>query len=241
MYNFEEITVAQLVTENIKTADVFKKNGIDFCCGGKVKIVDICKRKGVDFEEIKTDLEAVFNSTSASHNYNDWELDFLVDFIVNTHHVYVAENSGLLIQYANRVAEVHGNDNPNLIKIKDLIHTLVADLQSHMLKEENVLFPYVKELVKAKKESSGAAQPHFGTVKNPVSAMEHEHDMAGDIVKELAVLTHNYTPPAMACNTYRALFSKMEEFQNDLFQHIHLENNILFPKAIQLEAKLGKR
>ena len=161
------------------------------------------------------------------------------EFIIHTHHAYVLDSIPLLQQYSSRVAEVHGPSDPSLVEVANLIVRLSADLRSHMQKEELVLFPYIKDLVNVKKSTKSNTQPRFGTIKNPVAAMEHEHDEAGNIMKELAQITNQFTPIEYACNTYKALFLKLEEFQNDLFQHIHLENNILFPKAIKLEEELS--
>ncbi|MGB1004018.1 MAG: iron-sulfur cluster repair di-iron protein [Salibacteraceae bacterium] len=236
MQDLKEHTVAQIVTKNIKTADVFKKYGIDFCCGGNVNLAKVCDRKGVNLQDIETDLEKSFSTSTSSHDYASWDLGFLIDFIVNTHHQYVVNNVGLMLQYTNRVAEVHGNGHPEVIRINQLAHALVNELQPHLQKEEQILFPHIKKLVGLKSEGKKIEQKF---VESPIAVMHQEHDAAGDIIKEIAQLSNNFTPPEGACNTYRAMYSKLEEFQNDLFQHIHLENNILFPKAILLEEELS--
>lgn len=238
MENIEEKTVAEIVTENIKTANIFKKNGIDFCCGGNVKVQEICKKKEVDFNQIKEEIEGLDLITSLSHDFDSWELDFLADYIVNTHHKYVAGANQIIIEYSDKVASVHGHHYVEVVEINKLFHKLVIELKAHMSKEEMILFPYIKDMVLADKSNEMLIRPHFQTVKNPINMMEHEHDAAGDIIKEIAKLSNDFTPPEEACNTFRALYASLEEFQNDLFQHIHLENNILFPKAIALEVKL---
>jgi len=238
MRNIEEKTVAEIVTENIKTADIFKKNGIDFCCGGNVKVQEICKKKGVDFSQLKEEIEKIGITTSTSHDFKSWDLDFLADYIVNTHHKYVVDASKIIIEYSDKVASVHGHHYSEVEEINKLFHLLVIDLKAHMQKEEQILFPYIKGIVAGVKDEQNVSCSNLKTVKNPISVMEHEHDEAGDIVKEIARLSNNFTPPEEACNTFRALYAGLEEFQNDLFQHIHLENNILFPKAIALESKL---
>ncbi len=234
----KEKTVAEVVAENIKAAHVFKKYGIDFCCGGNISIEDACVKKGVDFSVLMDELENI-DQVSKSYDYNKWELDFLIDHIINIHHNYVLENIPLLSQYAIKVARVHGEEHPEVVKVKDLYLEVADELMSHMQKEEVILFPYIKELVNAKREGGISEVPHFGTVQNPVKMMEHEHETAGNIFKEIAMLTSNYTPPEGACNTFKALYSKLEEFEQDLHQHIHLENNILFPKAIILEGNFN--
>ncbi len=230
----EDKTVAEVVTENIKSAHIFKKHGIDFCCGGGVSVKKACAKKGVSYSEIKKELDAI-DAVSKAYNYNSWKLDFLIDHIENIHHTYVEENITLLIQYANRVAKVHGHHYTEVVKINELFTEVANELTAHMKKEELILFPFIKQLVKAEKEGTIAPKPHFGTVNNPIKMMEEEHENAGDIFKEIARLSNNYTPPESACNTFRALYAKLDEFEQDLHQHIHLENNILFPKAIQLE------
>lgn len=238
MENIDEKTVAEIVTENIRTADVFKKNGIDFCCGGNVNVKDVCAKKGVDYSKIKEDILNIGKAPATGHDFNSWDLDFLADYIVNTHHKYVAEANQLIRQYAERVAKVHGHHYTEVVEINNLFHDLSNELNMHMHKEENVLFPFIKAIGKAKKEGTPIAPPPFGTIQNPINMMEAEHTDAGDILRQIAELSNNYTPPAGACNTFRALYSKLEEYQNDLFQHIHLENNILFPKAIKFEQEL---
>jgi regulator of cell morphogenesis and NO signaling len=236
MQDLQEQTVAQIVTQNIKSADIFKKHGIDFCCGGNVSVAKACARKGVDLQSFEIELNQALLSTTATHNYASWDLGFLIDFIENTHHAYVKNNVEIMMQYTNRVAEVHGESHPEVIRINRLTQDLVAELLPHLQKEEQILFPYVKELLHLKANGKTVGQKF---VESPIAVMNQEHENAGDIIKEIAILTNNFTPPAEACNTYRAMFAKLEEFQNDLFQHIHLENNILFPKAILLEEEIS--
>ncbi|KGL63538.1 iron-sulfur cluster repair di-iron protein [Polaribacter sp. Hel1_85] len=233
----ENNTVAEVVTNNIKTADVFKKHGIDFCCGGGITIKKACEKYNVSFEEMEKELSTINNPTSNAYNYDNWKLDFLVDHIENIHHSYVEENTSLVLQYAAKVAKVHGHHYKEVVEINKLFIGVAQELAAHMKKEELILFPFIKQLVKADKEGIKANQPHFGTVNNPIAMMEDEHENAGDIMKEIKKLSNNFTPPEGACNTFKALYAKLEEFEQDLHQHIHLENNILFPKAILLEQK----
>ena len=235
----DSMTVAEIVTKNIKTADVFKKNGIDFCCGGHVGVKDVCDKKGVDYKQLKTDLEKVGVVETRSNDYDSWDLDFLVDFIVNTHHKYVAEANDLIIQYSDKVAKVHGHHYAEVVEINKLFHLIAEELQHHMQKEEMVLFPFIKKIAEIQKSGLTYTPPPFGSIKNPISMMESEHDIAGDYIKKIAELSDDFTPPESACNTFRALYAKLEEYQNDLFQHIHLENNILFPKAILMEEQIS--
>ena len=234
MNTLDNKTVAEVVAENIKTAHVFKKHGIDFCCGGGITIDKACEKKDIDFSQLKDELLAVDEAPKA-YNYNTWKLDFLIDHIINIHHSYVEESIPLILQYSNRVAEVHGHHYSEVITINKLFTEVANELASHMKKEEIILFPYIKKLLATKNSDEQLSTPPFGTVNNPIAMMEAEHESAGDIFKEIARLTNNYTPPESACNTFRALYAKLDEFEQDLHQHIHLENNILHPKAKQLE------
>lgn len=233
----EENTVAEVVTYNIKTADVFKKHGIDFCCGGGISIKKACEKNNISYADLEQELSNVNNNISRAYDYDSWKLDFLVDHIENVHHTYVAENTPLVLQYSDKVAKVHGHHYKEVVEINKLFHAVAQELAAHMKKEELILFPFIKQLVKADKEGVKVRVPHFGTVNNPIAMMEEEHENAGDILKEIKQLSNNYTPPENACNTFKALYAKLEEFEQDLHQHIHLENNILFPKAILLEKK----
>ena len=226
----EDKTVAEVVTENIKTAHIFKKHGIDFCCGGGITIEKACSKNNVDYSSLEDELKNIDINASRATNYDAWELDFLVDHIINVHHSYVLESIPLILQYANKVAKVHGHHYSEVIEINSLFTEVAQELSLHLEKEEIVLFPYVKELVKAKRENVKPSVPHFGAVNNPIQVMENEHESAGDIFKVISKLSNNFTPPDEACNTFKALYSKLEEFEQDLHQHIHLENNILFPK-----------
>jgi regulator of cell morphogenesis and NO signaling len=231
----ENSTVAEVVTNNIKTADIFKKHGIDFCCGGGISIKKACKKKNISYTELELELSLINNPVSNAYNYDNWKLDFLVDHIENIHHSYVEENTGLVLQYAAKVAKVHGHHYTEVVEINKLFIEVAQELAAHMKKEELILFPFIKKLVQAEKDGVKANRPHFDTVNNPIAMMEDEHENAGDIFKEIKKLSNNFTPPEGACNTFKALYAKLEEFEQDLHQHIHLENNILFPKAILLE------
>lgn len=239
MIENKEKTVADYVTENIKTAHVFKKHKIDFCCGGGITIEKACIKHNVDQALLEKELSEVNVIKDFNENYDQWDLDVLINHIENNHHTYIKENLSILSEYANKVTKVHGHHYMEVVEINKLYHKVANELIGHLGKEEEVLFPYIKQLVQAKKEGTVKNTPPFHTVKNPVQMMEVEHENAGAIFKKIAVLTNNYTPPAEACNTFRALYAKLEEFEQDLHQHIHLENNILHPKAIALENELS--
>jgi len=231
-------TVAEVVTKNIKASHVFKKYNIDFCCGGGISIEKSCEKKGINYDLLISELENMEIKEEDSNNYNGWDLPFLIDYIVNVHHKYVIDSIPILLVYAAKVANVHGHHYSEVKEIDRLFQIVANELAGHMKKEELILFPYIKQLAKAEKENTSLPNPHFGTVKNPIQMMEEEHEEVGDILKVIAKLSNNYTPPEEACNTFKALYDKLDEFEQDLHKHIHLENNILHPKAIAMENKL---
>lgn len=235
----ENSTVASVVTDNIKTAHIFKKHGIDFCCGGGITLGKACAKNNVAYDVLMADLLIIDQTPNTKQDFDKWELDVLIDYIVDTHHSYVTESIAILSQYANKVAKVHGEQYPFLIEVNKQYHDVANELIDHMKKEEQILFPYIKKMVNIQNGKTQAAPSPFGAVNNPINMMEEEHENAGDIFKSISSLTSGYTTPDGACNTFKALYSKLDEFEQDLHQHIHLENNILHPKAIKLEQKLS--
>ena len=235
--NFAEETVAAAVTENIRTADVFKKHGIDFCCGGNVSLKSVCEKKNLDMDVILAELGQVGVSRDSSGDQSWDDAGLLIDHILERHHSYVAEAIPILLQYSDKVAKVHGEHATEVVEINRLFQAVASELSSHMQKEEMVLFPLIKELHSAKESGENFSEHHCGTVANPIRMMEMEHENAGDVLKEIRELSNDFSPPEWACNTYRALYAKLEEFETDLHIHIHLENNILHPLALKLENK----
>jgi len=235
MENIQEKTVAELVSEDISRAHIFKKYGIDFCCGGGITVSTAAERKGVNVAELCEELLHKPSTMASGLPYNKWTLSFLSDYIVNTHHTYVRESIVLLNDYATKVVRVHGAHHPVLHEIKALYDQVAADLSQHMLKEERILFPYIKRMEEAKLNGADTPELPFGRIENPINMMHAEHELAGDLLKQIADLTMHYTPPEWACNTFKALYAKLQEFEEDLHIHVHLENNILFPKAIDMD------
>ena len=232
-------TIGEFVANDWRTTEVFKRHGIDFCCGGKRTVAEACQKKGIDPKQVEAELEEVARTgSSRQQNYNEWSLDFLVDYIVNNHHHYVKKATPFLDEISLKVARVHGDQHPELIEINHHVKEVIGELTMHMHKEEKVLFPYIKQLAEANSKGIKVAPPLFGTIANPISMMESEHTAAGISFEAIESLSNQFTPPADACTSYRVLFTKLKEFQHDLYQHIHLENNILFPKALALEEEL---
>lgn len=230
--------IGQLVADNYRYAGVFKKAGVDFCCNGNRTIGEACEKKSIDEETLIKELDEAANSyQDTSIDFKSWPLDLLVDYIEKRHHRYVEQKIPEIKPFLAKVVRVHGERHPELKEIETLFLDSAGELTKHMKKEELILFPFIKDLVKSKSSGEGTFAP-FGTVQNPISMMMSEHDVEGERFRQIAALTDNYTPPADACNTYRVTFSLLQEFEDDLHTHIHLENNILFPKSIELESEL---
>lgn len=228
--------IGELVAQDYRFASVFKSHKIDFCCQGNKTIEEACVKKNIAVDLVLCDLEfASKKKESPSTDFKTWSLDLLVDYIEKNHHRFVEQAILEIKPYLNKVSSVHGDRHPELVEINHLFTAAASELTNHMKKEELVLFPYVRQMVKAKQENLQVNEPPFGTVQNPIQVMMNEHDTEGDRFRKIAELSNNYTPPEDACNTYRVTFSLLQEFEEDLHLHIHLENNILFPKALQLE------
>lgn len=229
--------IGELVAQDYRAATVFKKYGIDFCCQGNRTINDACEAKQIDEKLVVSDLNALIHSQSEIvTDYKSWPIDLLADYIEKKHHRYVQEKTLEIQPYLDKICKVHGEHHPELFEIKDEFNASAAELAIHMKKEELVLFPFIRKMVKAKQNNSTLDAPHFGTIQNPIQMMMNEHTNEGDRFRKIEELSSNYTAPPDACNTYRVTFALLKEFEQDLHLHIHLENNILFPKAIELEA-----
>lgn len=228
--------IGQFVADDYRTAAIFSRYGIDFCCKGHKTIEEVCNKKQIDANQLLSELEAQLSlKTDQSIDYKSWPMDLLVDYIEKKHHRYVEEKTPVLRQFLDKLCKVHGQRHPELFEINELFNASAGELAAHMKKEELVLFPFIKKMVLAVLNQSVVEAPHFGTVENPIAMMMEEHDNEGERFRKIAEITNNYNPPADACNTYRVTFAMLEEFEKDLHLHIHLENNILFPRAIKLE------
>ena len=229
-------TLGQIAAKDLRKAQVFKKYGLDFCCGGKKTVKEACAEKGLDVTKLEQELQHADRMPSSRPlPYGDWSLDFLADYIVNTHHSYIRKNLPDIRTYAHKVMKVHGVRHPELLPIYQLVEEINAELTAHMIKEERVLFPYIKELVAAKDNIQPLHESQFGTVRNPINMMEMEHEMVAKNLEKIRELSNNYLLPEDACASYSLLYRTLEEFEEDLHLHVHLENNILFPKALEIE------
>lgn len=235
----EEQLVGELVATDFRTAEVFRKHKIDFCCGGGISLKEASIKRRIDLSALISELEIVTQAKNSIDNYNAWNLSFLADYIVNTHHAYLKAKLPEICFYANKVARVHGDRHPELLHILEHVLNINEEMLEHMEKEERVLFPFIKTLESASVSKQSVAKPSFGTVENPIKAMIAEHESAGNEMEEIQKLTNDFTPPGDACTTYRVFFQNLDAFQQDLHKHVHLENNILFPKALSLEVALN--
>ncbi|MBK9636911.1 MAG: iron-sulfur cluster repair di-iron protein [Bacteroidetes bacterium] len=236
--SFINQTVGQIAATNYRNALLFKKYGIDFCCGGKKSLGDACEKKGIDINILEHELETISKENcTGTLAYSDWTPSFLAEYIINTHHTYVKDILPEMKFFSAKVANVHGQEHPELLKIQELVGAINEELTSHMMKEEQILFPYIKTLYEASLEKNFTPNAPFGTVKNPISMMVAEHEFAGSCLSQIRELTNDYTLPSEACGSYQLLYNMLHAFEEDLHLHIHLENNILFPSAIALENK----
>lgn len=239
--NLKDHTIGEIVKTDYRAADVFKKYGIDFCCGGGKSISAVCEAHRLNMEEV---LAALYIALSTSQNtalpYDEWPLDLLATYIQKVHHKYVEEAIPVINGYLDKIVQVHGNAHPELQEIASLFKESSGELAMHMKKEELMIFPYTQKLVKLKEtQASDWQKPVFGSVENLIRQMEQEHDGEGERFRKIAQLSDNYTPPTDVCNTYIVTFQKLKEFEMDLHLHIHLENNILFPKTKALEQSMA--
>ena len=229
--------VGRLVAENIARAEVFERWGIDYCCGGETPLDTACAKKGLPLPRILTDLES--SDTSESGTETDWSgasISALADHIEQTHHDYLRRELPRLGGLARKVADAHGSRHPEMFEVNELFARLASELEVHSRKEEMILFPFCRRM-----DSQGEIPPRpFGSVKNPIFVMEMDHDQVGNILDRLRVLTNGFQPPADACNTFRSLLHGLEALEHDTHIHVHKENNILFPRAIEMEAELEK-
>jgi len=234
-------TLGEIVANDFRTAEIFKKYELDFCCDGKKTVREACADKGVDYKLVEEDLQHV-DTVVASRPlpYNEWGLDFLADYIVNTHHTYVRKTVPDLRKYAAKVAQVHGGNHPELLEIYAIVDEVGTELLNHAVKEERVVFPYIKEIYAAKTNGTPLQQnASLGSVRGPINLMEMEHEVVGRSVDKIREISNNYALPEDACASYSLLYKMLEEFEDDLHVHVHLENNILFPKALEIEKQLN--
>ena len=233
-----EKTVRELAVENPGATRVFERLGIDYCCGGNQTLEQACQGRNLSVDAVRDSLQAAQQSVQAGRENRKWQtgsLGDLVSHITATHHKYTREEIARLGPLFAKVCSVHGANHPELIRLRDIFTALSQELTTHLMKEEMVLFPYIIRMEEAVVEKAPILPPPFGTVQNPVSMMEHEHDSAGNALRTLREISQGYTAPPDACISYQTLYKALADLEADLHRHIHLENNILFPRAIEME------
>jgi len=231
-------TVREVAVENPAATRIFERFGIDYCCGGNHGLEQACQRAGVSFDEVVDSLEMEEETARAAHQVRDWQsepLSELIAHIKSTHHKYTREETVRLAALLQKVCSVHGKNHPELFGIHETFGWLSQELMTHLMKEEMVLFPYIERMEESVIQNEPVLPGPFGSVQNPVSMMEHDHDSAGAALRSIRKASNDFAPPADACISYQTLYQALAAFEADLHQHIHLENNILFPRAIAME------
>jgi len=233
-----EKTLRELALENITAARMFEKLGIDYCCGGNKSLEEACRAAKLSMDQVIDSLEMAEQAAHAAQKDRNWQtepLAELIAYIKSTHHKYTREEMARLVPLLDKVCSVHGRNHAELQNVRSSFQGLVQELTTHMMKEDQVLFPYIVRMEEAIIQKEPVLPPPFGSVQNPVSMMEHEHDSAGNALRAMREASRGYTPPGDACISYQTLYKALADFEADLHQHIHLENNILFPRAIAME------
>jgi len=229
-------TIGEFVAQDFRTAAIFSKHKIDFCCKGYKTIYEVCKKKGINSTSLEMDLATILSSKNDTDiNFKSWPANLLIDYILETHHRYIDEKTPTLVFFLDKLCKVHGERHPELFEIKTLFTISSTDLIMHMKKEEIILFPFIKTIETAILSNKTIDKPYFGGIENPITMLREEHESEGSIFSKIALLTNDFNPPVDACNTFKVTYSMLLEFQQDLHKHIHLENNILFPMAIKME------
>ena len=235
-----EMTVRDVALEVPESTRLFEKLKIDYCCGGGQPLVEACASAGVDVDTVMVMLGEITESQPEALDFQNASLPDLIQHILETHHVFTKTEMDRLQALTDKVLNAHGGNHPELIHLSELWLQLCSDLKPHMFKEEQILFPYIVALAQAADQNRPRPFAPFGTVNNPVRMMMREHDTAGQILREMRAVTFDYKVPPDACISFQTLYAALENFEKDLHQHIHLENNILFPKALDLENGLNR-
>jgi regulator of cell morphogenesis and NO signaling len=232
--SFEKSTVGDIVAADWRTAHVFEQFGIDFCCAGRRSVAEACERAAIDPDAVERAVHALPPANEGDDvDATRWSVDELIDNILTTHHAYVRSALPAIATHLTQLLDAHSARHPELARILNSFSELGCNLLQHMRKEERVLFPYIREIA-ARDRRRHRASP-FGTIENPIRMMEREHRDAGDELRRLRELTHSYTPPPDGCETYRVCFAELAAFERDLHLHVHLEDNVLFPRAVEFE------
>lgn len=232
------LLVSEIVRENFKAAQIFEENKIDFCCGGNISLNEASEQANLKVKDLIALIEPVMKEQDRDSKFIEkLSLDHLCNYIEETHHAYINDNAPFIQQKLDKLCNVHGENHPELFEVKELFNGAVGNLTAHMQKEELILFPFIRNLIKFKNGQLDEV-PGMGNILGPINVMMQEHDIEGERFRQLDEITNGYTTPADGCNTYEVTYKALNDFEKDLHRHIHLENNILFPKAIEMEKEL---
>jgi regulator of cell morphogenesis and NO signaling len=230
---FEHGVLGDIVSDNYRAAAVLERYGLDFCCGGRESLAEACRQRNVDLATVVAELESLEAVETGVPSDDPVEL---VSHILARHHTFVRRSLPVIQAHLAQVVAAHGERHPELLQIARHFEGVASELALHMVKEEHVLFPYITALAEAVRSGGPLPADLFGTVQNPIRMMEIEHEHVGDAFVAIRELSSGYAPPADACATYRLVYEELREFETDLHRHIHLENNVLFPRAVELES-----
>lgn len=231
-------TLAEIANSDFRAARIFENYNLDFCCKGNRSLEEACNEKKINANNVIKELNAELENIPQEKSFDKWKLDELTRYIIDTHHVYTKKMLPVIFSHLQKVSDVHGKNHPEVIRIADIFSQIQSELLMHMMKEEKMLFPFIIILAESENSGAGIMLPPFGSITGPISVMESEHEEAGNGFYKIRELSNNYSIPEDACSTYKVLYQELEEFEKDLHKHIHMENNILFPKAIELEKSL---
>jgi regulator of cell morphogenesis and NO signaling len=230
-------TLGEIVASNYRAAAVFEKYNIDFCCQGDRLFLDACRAAGVDPDALGGELSHLEAPTDAV-DFKQWPLDLLTQYIQSRHHHYVESVTPSIRQLLDKICDVHGSHHPELHEIRDIFNSTSGDLAVHMKKEELILFPFIRQLSAARQDRRTVKSKIFDSVTNPIHDMKDDHLEEGEQLERMSAISNHFTPPADACMSFVTAYRMLKEYEADMHQHIHLENNILFPAAIRLEEEL---
>lgn len=234
MQTIKTKTVGEIVSENYLMSDVFLKYGIDYCNNGHKSLAEICHQKALNPLSIENELLEIERLGHRTHAFDNWQIDYLIDHIINTHHYFVWVNLPIITSYSLKLNAMPGTQYPRLVEASRLLKELSSEIERHLLKEEHTVFPHLKALFSAWKHGTAIPKSPRGSLKMTLYTLEIEHEHIAAGLKMIAILCHEFKPPKGAPETLRVFYSKLKRFQEDFYEHTHLENNILFPKALKL-------